>query len=119
MKIILESSDKGGPGEPGQCKGRYFRYIESGFAGKSGRLVITQELRPLKRISCPGCPVCDSLADDLRDGAGVNGFLQFDGRLTSGDTVYLAPVPVAFDHETGQLEEWYYEVRALPGVKAK
>jgi len=93
------------------CKGRFFRYTEAGFGGKNGRIVLTRELRPLKTISCPGCPECRDLDRELADRANEKDFLQFCPALASGDTVTLLQVPVFRNETTGVLEQWYYEVK--------
>lgn len=91
------------------CKGRFFRYTEAGFSGKGGRIVLTRELRPLKTISCAGCPECKSLDQELVKRANEKGFLQFSPALESGDTVTLLQVPLSRDKD-GRLVQWYYEV---------
>ena len=94
-----------------ECKGRFFRFTEAGFSGQNGRVVQTKELRPLKSISCPGCAVCRGLDDELKKRANEKGFLQFCPSLKSGDTVTLLQVPVDRNWDTGELKEWYYEVK--------
>lgn len=91
------------------CKGRYFRYTEAGFSGKNGRIVLTRELRPLKTISCSGCPECKGLDDELAQRANEKDFLQFSPSLISGDTVTLLQIPLRRDAER-RLVQWYYEV---------
>jgi hypothetical protein len=93
-----------------ECKGRFFRYTESGFTGKNNRVVLTRELRPLKSISCLGCPECAGLDAELAARVNGNDFLQFNPALKSGDTVKLVQVPVDRDWSTGVLKKWYYEV---------
>lgn len=92
------------------CKGRYFRYTEAGFSGKGGRIVVSRELRPLKSISCTGCPECGDLDRELAERANEKDFLQFCPALATGDTVTLLQVPVS-RNDDGTLEEWYYEVK--------
>lgn len=96
-------------GPPDYCKGRYFRYIETGFSGKCGRIVVSRELRPLKSISCTGCPDCQHLEFELARRAHEKDFLQFSPALQSGNTVTLLQVPLS-RNEDGVLEHWYYEV---------
>lgn len=91
------------------CKGRFFRYTEAGFSGKGGRIVFTRELRPLKTISCSGCPECSGLDAELVQRANEKDFLQFSPSLVSGDTVTLLQIPLGRDTE-GRLAQWYYEV---------
>ena len=95
---------------PEDCKGRFFRYTESGFTGKKARVVLTRELRPLKSISCPGCPECVGLDAELAARVNEINFLQFNPTLVTGDTVRLVQVPVDRDWSTGVLKKWYYEV---------
>lgn len=92
------------------CKGRFFRYTEAGFSGKAGRIVVTRELRPLKTISCTGCPECRDLERELAVRAKEKDFLQFCPSLDSGDTVMLLQVPLSRTPD-GRLERWYYEVK--------
>jgi hypothetical protein len=93
-----------------ECKGRFFRYTENGFTGKNNRVVLTRELRPLKSISCSGCPECAGLDAELAARVNEINFLQFNPTLKSGDTVKLVQVPVDRDWGTGELKKWYYEV---------
>lgn len=100
---------------PEACKGRYYRYLESAFIGKNGRLVIQNELRPLKSLSCAGCSDCGYQEDDLKESfADSRGtFLEFDDDLKSGDTVYLALVEDSRDWESGHLDDWHYRVKRV------
>lgn len=97
-------------GLPEDCNGRFFRYTEAGFSGKGGRIVVTRELRPLKTISCTGCPECRHLERELAERAKEKDFLQFCPSLETGDTVVLLQVPIA-RNAVGLLERWYYEVK--------
>lgn len=106
MKIVADNK-----GAITDCKGRFFRYTTASFTGQNGRFVLTQELRPLKSISCPGCAECGGLADELVSRAKEAGFIQFCPTLESGDIVTLIQVPVSRDRDTGVLEEWYYEAK--------
>lgn len=105
MKIKI-----GKQGVQENCTGRFFRYTESGYTGQNNRVVLTRELRPLKSISCSGCPECAGLDAELAARVNENDFLQFNPALKSGDTVKLVQVPVDRDWGTGELKKWYYEV---------
>jgi hypothetical protein len=105
MKITVDAQGLQDP-----CKGRFFRYTEAGFTGKNQRVVLTRELRPLKSISCPGCPECAGLNAELEARVNEINFLQFCPTLKSGDTVKLVQIPVERDYSTGELKKWYYEV---------
>jgi len=102
----------GARGVQEDCKGRFFRYTESRFTGQNERFVYTRELRPLKGISCSGCPECSGLTKDLATRANEKDFVQFGPTLKSGDTVTLLQVPVS-RNESGELEQWYYEVQRV------
>ncbi len=105
MKITV--SEKGVHDD---CKGRFFRYTEAGFTGKNNRVVVTRQLRPLKSLSCSGCPECAGLSVALAARINEINFLQFCPTLKSGDIVKLVQIPVERDLATGELKRWYYEV---------
>lgn len=88
------------------CKGAYVRYRETGFI--SGRKVkVTQELYELKRISCPGCPVCGSIWDVITE-SGANS-VEISPHLQNGDVAELHVVVDSIDPETGQADDWHVQ----------
>lgn len=95
-----------------QCKGRYYRYLETAFIGKGGRVVSQQELRPLKKISCPGCEHCGWEQGDLQEGVANEGgaYLEFVPELKSGDIARLVFVEDGRDWESGHLDDWHLKV---------
>lgn len=93
------------------CAGQIYRFIETAYLGKGGRLVCRKELRPMKRLSCPGCLVCGG-RDDHQNGMAEKDvyFLQFSNDLESGDLVELLQEIDDVDRETGSPEVWHYNV---------
>lgn len=82
------------------CKGTYYRYIESQYKGAKGQLVLTQELRVLKSLSCPGCASCLRQSTEVTSAAqqvGRKAFLFADD-LRPGDTVVLTREACSEEH---------------------
>lgn len=108
MSLILIADDPVSTELP--CKGVYYRYIESSFTGKGGRIVFSNELRPLKSISCPGCSQClpevDCL-DELLNCIG-QGAIEFSPQLSSGDTAILVLKIDSRDRESGHVDDYHY-----------
>ena len=49
------------------CKGKIYRCEENVYVGKDGSFVQQWKMRPMKRLSCPGCEFCDGLDFDLKE----------------------------------------------------
>jgi len=111
LKIIPDSS----PPAETPCKGRFYRYLESTFKGKGGRIVFTQELRLLKSISCPGCPKCWGDEECLDETLSVDprNAVQFIGGIESGATVELTCKITSRDYESGIPDGCIYEAREV------
>lgn len=117
LHIICESK----PPDKPPCKGRLFRFIETSFAGKNGRLVFTRELRPLRSMSCKGCEECGPEADDIKESMAMDPFgaIQFNSGLVHGDTVRLALIEGRLDVASGALQNWHYEAVSIPKEEKK
>lgn len=94
------------------CKGQFFRYIETVFTGKHGRMVFSKELRPLRSLSCPGCAECGPHEDSIKESLSCDptGAIQFSPKLAHGDTVHLVPEATSVDWETGYADPCVYKV---------
>ena len=110
-KIDFELDIKATP-EP-TCNGIVYRYHESAFIGKNGRICVSKELRPLKRLSCPGCEICGPQVDCLQESVVDLGAaaIEFEPGLETGNEVKVVMVPQSYDWESGHLEEWTYVVK--------
>ncbi|MCX7283922.1 MAG: hypothetical protein NTX28_07735 [Novosphingobium sp.] len=84
--------------KPYVCKGVFMRYVETQFATKAGGWAQRSELRPLKRMSCPGCGACGCIADSLLE---FPDHLEFGPGITSGDVVVMGWKGDGVDWETG------------------
>lgn len=80
------------------CKGVFMRYVETQFATKAGGWAQRSELRPLKRMSCPGCEKCGYIGDSLSE---FPDDLEFGPGITSGDIVVMGWQGEGVDWETG------------------
>lgn len=109
--MILKIVPDAAASTPPPCKGRYYRFIESIFTGKGGRIVFTKEVRLLKSISCAGCETCwreeEGLSSLLSEDP--SGAIDFSGPLETGDTIALIFVEDSRDRETGYIEEYHYK----------
>lgn len=94
-----------------ECKGIFYRYTESNYKGEYGRMVFSKEIRPLKRISCPGCEKCgvekdllDSLMSDCPNQA-----IIFNNHVKNDDIVKLLLIEDSRDRETNTIDTYHYE----------
>jgi hypothetical protein len=117
LKIIAD------PPPPAEtpCRGRFYRYLESTFKGKGNRIVLTQELRLLKSISCPGCPKCWGLEDCLDETLEVDprNAIQFIGPIEPGATVELTCKVTSIDYESGNADGCVFEAREVTNPPEK
>lgn len=86
------------------CKGLIFRVRESRFMSLSGAITSKREYRPLKRLSCAGCPQCEWIEGDLRELD-----FQFVNGGKDGDTVQLKMTNIGRDPETGYIDDYDLE----------
>ena len=49
------------------CKGLFYRASKEIYEDSNGVFTYTERLRPLKRLSCPGCYQCDSLKQEFKE----------------------------------------------------
>lgn len=56
-----------------KCKGLFYRYTANHFVGGTGKYVFSHIFRPLKRISCKGCPECEWLEEHLAESVNLIG----------------------------------------------
>jgi hypothetical protein len=101
--LQLASSLKIDTGQP-VCKGKIYRVREANFIRKNGSIVSQREYVPMKRLSCPGCSLCDYLESDLRE----NDYQVIDGGL-DGDLVELRVTNISTDWETGYVDGYDLE----------
>jgi len=67
------------------CKGRIYRGKVEVYTDSQGRFIKKETLAPLKRLSCPGCQLCDT--DDLESDF-YDIVLDKDPLLTEGPGLY-------------------------------
>lgn len=94
-----------------ECKGIFYRYTESNYKGEYGRIVFSKEIRPLKRISCPGCEKCGSekdLLDSLMSEC-PNKAIIFNDSVKNDDIIKLVLIEDSHDRETGVIDACHYE----------
>lgn len=89
--------------ERSQCKGRYFRGYVTRYKTKYG-FAEKVEVRPLQRMSCPGCEHCGWIEDDLNNGLEL-GYLSFEG-IEDGKIYMLQSFNEHRDWETGIVDEY-------------
>lgn len=112
--LVLMFTDE--PNEPDTCKGVYFRYTETTYAG-GGRFVFKKQISLLKRMSCPGCSKCCWVIDDAEMGMSEVGstYFEFAPDLQHNDIVTLRIEIDSTDWETGYADDWHVEVvKATP-----
>ncbi len=94
------------------CKGLFYRCSIHNFIDKSGALVSSTKLRPLKRMSCKGCEKCagilDTLAEDLS--------CELPSKLAHGDVVELGVVIDSEDCESGLSDGWHVRAQLVENL---
>ena len=72
------------------CKGRIFRYSRNTFISKNGEIIVKDVFKPLKKLSCSGCEVCNGLIECLRSSLKDGAEIYRQSELMDGDTVQLS-----------------------------
>ena len=98
------------------CNGMIFKASINDHLANDGSVVYQLRLRPMKRLSCPGCEQCGYLADDLREtmACGCPPIIDV-AKVDQGQLFRLAVTNISMDHETGYAEDWDYEFIPLTG----
>lgn len=112
MSTILSFDNLDDPVERDEgCAGLYFRYTERNYSTGS-KFVFSKQIALLKRMSCPGCPTCCWMLEDLRMGVEDFGeeFFEFSPNLKHGDLVELEYVIDSKDWETGYVDYYHWKV---------
>lgn len=96
------------------CKGLFYRYTENGYFGSDGSIVFQTKLRPLKRMSCPGCGQCYSIIDLLSDDIWDNkNAVEIPTKIKNNDIVELYVEVDGHDWETGYVDACHVAARVV------
>lgn len=95
------------------CKGLFYRYRENNYISQSGEIVISQSLRPLKKLSCPGCDKCSGTDECLQEDISCDTMPTIKGKLTDQGIYELIYIPGSRDYETGCYDGWEWEFRLV------
>lgn len=93
------------PDDRPQCPGRFYRLHDTMYRGSRGEVVIKQEFRPLKRMSCPGCEQCGWADEQLQEFV-AEGTLGIEGGIHDGGEYRLTVINEERDWETGDIDNW-------------
>ena len=101
---LNETSEK-----PARCKGAVFRADVQHFTTKRGGLAFSVRLNKVKRLSCPGCDVCQGWAEHHSE---IGNDWPVVGIETAQDKkLYtLEPCNESRDWETGYIDSWDFEL---------
>lgn len=97
----------------GECWGMIYKLSTSSFM-RSGSYVYQEEMRPQKRISCPGCEKCKDLSSTIPDFL-ASGDPPHINDPRDGEWYYLAVTNETRDWETGQVDGWELEFKRVGG----
>jgi len=93
-----------------ECKGIFFRYKFNCYVSKTKSIEYKQSFKLLKRMSCPGCNLCQGFWEDLNMTGAPEDILKLPGQLIDDQIYKICFVPVSKDWETGYLDEWYWQL---------
>lgn len=97
---------------PEGCKGVYYRCRVESFLGVTKEEINTRiRLSKLKRMSCPGCAVCEYEEEYLREEVNICGNEEFLNGMEH-NAIYKLEIESSKDWETGM-----YEVDGIDFVK--
>lgn len=96
-----------------KCKGMFYRCISNEFINSTGEYVNQVRFRPLKKISCKGCEICEQIKDEIKDGVlDNNDFIQYD-TVEHGKIYKLDYSDIERDWETGIIDGWSLKFEVL------
>jgi len=100
LKVDFDAIEKSNE-EP--CKGLCFRgYTNTHWFGDKFR--VTNELRLLKKRSCPGCAQCSYLTEELQSNV-----IVLTPEIEHGKLYELRVTNVSRDYESGIVDDWNVE----------
>ncbi len=106
--------------EEAGCKGLFFRYRENNYFHE-GKLEFKKTFTKLKRMSCPGCAVCEFLESDLREEdltTGSYGHIVFPKELMDQGVYELKVTNMSTDIESGYCDDWDIEFSPVKETNA-
>ncbi len=98
-----------------QCSGRFFRADRGWYHNPTdGSYVATQRLRPLLKMSCPGCCICFDLMTELDECLSEFWPNDFDvctglTEITHGKLYQARVTNISTDWESGVVDDWDIE----------
>ena len=97
--------------EQAGCKGIFFKYRENNYFHE-GKLEFKKTFTKLKRISCPGCNVCEFIESDFREDdltIGRYGHISFPEKLVDQGIYEPKVTNMSVDIESGISDDWDIE----------
>lgn len=91
----------------GTCKGKIYKLIKNTFISGRGDIVFKDTFVLQKRKSCPGCPQCGWIADDIAN-AGVEGIVC--KTFKEGALYKLEMTNIQKDWETRYVDDYDIEL---------
>jgi len=92
------------------CRGLVFRGRVNAFVNNRGEYVYKESMRPLKRLSCPGCVKCGWLVEGLKEYL-AEGMQPNIDSIDDQALYELVITNVSTDWETGYVDDWDLEFR--------
>ena len=108
--------------EPDTCGGLFYRVVREGWMGSGADVNFRFRFRPLTKMSCTGCDMCNWLLEDLDTrlydyNAGYMDY-NFD-HLSHGMLVELKVTGVSTDWETGVVDDYDIEFEEVKVEEVK
>ena len=99
------------------CKGKTYRARVNRYINSKDEYVYTERMIPLKRLSCPGCPKCGWMDDEIREHIDCETLIHID--IKDGATYSLQVTNVSTDWETGYVDDYTLEFIEIEDIKVE
>jgi hypothetical protein len=93
------------------CKGLFFRCITNAFFNNKEEYVEQVRFRPLKRLSCSGCPKCERIKEEIEE-SDLDTLMAYD-TIKEGAVYQLDYDEISRDWETGIIDDWVLKFKLL------
>lgn len=96
-----------------ECKGLIYKAKHNDYIHQ-GKIVYKMEMVPMKRLSCKGCPDCESLLEMLQLDYDNGVMPDTDQVSTKNGQFYTLAISGGVDHSYWGDQEYYYEIYFQP-----
>lgn len=108
--LVLDFEEK-----TNSCKGLVYKAsINRYISPKTGVISADFKLSPRKKLSCPGCPMCDWIKEDLPEifcNRNTQNSIHNMENMEDGKYYTIVSVVDSTDWETGYVDDYHFELR--------